>query len=227
MIQLHRVTIGGRGRKSRQILRDVSITFPTNARIGILACPGSGKSTIAKHLAGLEKPDFGHISLSGNLSWPLGVAGFLNPYLTISQNLTTLALLKNVQVARYIAWCLSFSDLTGCQNLKVIDLSPSERAALAYASVICLPWDCLIADETITVGDPSMRMKCEAMLEDQAKTAGLVFLSRNPARLHEFCDDFFVLINGQIRMCTDLDAAQHALELSNRTEKEEADHVYS
>ena len=106
-----------------------------------------------------------------------------------------------------------------------MDLSPSERAVLAYAAVICLPWSYLIADETITIGEPNMRMKCEAMLDEHRQTSGLVFLSRSPARLKQYCEVFLVLLDGRLRLCTDLEAAEHALSLSQRQKKDDLIHV--
>lgn len=219
MITLNRVTIPNLGRETAAVLADVSIAFPKQARVGILALPGSGKSTLAKHFAGLDQPQYGQISIDGDVSWPLGTAGFLHPFLTVGQNLKTIARLKKVPTARYISWCLSFSDLANLQDTLVQDLTPSERSVLAYACAICLPWDLIIADEVITVGDPSIRMKCDAMLEEQWSRAGLVFLSRNPARLKEYCDQYFVLIQGKLKRCDDLDAGYQALSL-NRSHPE-------
>ncbi len=219
MIRLHRVSVLAAGRKPFPILKDVSATFPTNARIGILAAPGTGKSTFAKHLSGLEKPKLGQIEIHANVSWPIGLAGFLHPHLSLAQNLRTIALLRGIWAKRYIAWCLNFSELHGHHHLKVSDLTPSERATLAYASVICLPWDMLIADETITVGTPTIRMKCDAMLEEHRAKAGLIFLSRSPARLKEYCDDFFVLIDGRLKRCPDPEVGLQALTLVRQKEE--------
>jgi len=225
MIQLHDVTIRDFRNPKSPILRSATFSFRQGARVGILASLGSGKTTLARHLSGLEAPSHGQISIIGEVSWPLGVAGFLHPHLSIAQNLTTIAKLKEVSARKYIAWCLAFCEFTTDQHLKIADLTPSERALLAYASVICLRWDFLIADETITVGQESTRMKCDAMIHQHLETSGLVFISRNPARLRQYCDQFLLLINGTLRICHDLDAGEQALALSRRTNEEILAHV--
>jgi len=199
MIQLNEAWIDSHRSKDPPLLRRSTLTFAKGARIGILAAPGSGKTTLARHLSGLETPTGGSIHLTGDVSWPLGVAGFLHPHLSIARNLTTIATLKNVAPLKYIAWCISFCEFDVDPNLKIADLSPTERSVLAYACVICLRWDILIADETITVGETAMRMKCDAVIHQHLENAGLVFISRNPARLKEYCDAFLVLINGTLR----------------------------
>lgn len=225
MIQLNNVRIDSHRLKDAPLLRPTSLTFARQARIGILAAPGSGKTTLARHLSGLETPSSGSIRLTGDVSWPLGVAGFLHPHLTISQNLTTIAKLKNIASSKYIAWCLAFCEFDTSPNLKIADLSPSERALLAYASVVCLTWDFLVADETITVGETAMRMKCDAIIRQHLTTAGLIFISRSPARLKDYCDTFLVLINGTLRHCPDPEAGNLALALSNNRSQEILAHV--
>jgi peptide/nickel transport system ATP-binding protein len=48
-----------------EALADVSLTIPAGSRIGVAGESGSGKSTLARCLAGLERPDEGHVWFHG------------------------------------------------------------------------------------------------------------------------------------------------------------------
>ena len=52
-------------REGKDILKDVSLTFPDNKVIVITGANGSGKSTLAKIIMGIEKPDSGSIIFNG------------------------------------------------------------------------------------------------------------------------------------------------------------------
>lgn len=49
-----------------EILKDVSIKVESNERVGLIASSGFGKSTLAKILAGYEKPSNGGVFIDGN-----------------------------------------------------------------------------------------------------------------------------------------------------------------
>jgi len=225
MIELTEATLRSQGRAARTILSQVTISFPPRARIGILASPGSGKTTLARHLSGIDQPDAGTVTAKGAVSWPLGTASFLHPHLTIQQNLRFVAHLRGVEEDDYVTWCLAFSDLQSAAKRPVSQLTGSQRALLAYASCIHLPWDWLIADEVITVGEPIARMKCDAMLEEHKGQAGLIFISRNPASLRKYCDQHFVMLGEKLKPCDDLDVAKKALAIERGTSEEELEYV--
>ncbi|MBO5476933.1 MAG: ATP-binding cassette domain-containing protein [Clostridia bacterium] len=52
-------------REGKDILKNVSLTFPDNKVIVITGANGSGKSTLAKIIMGIEKPDSGSIIFNG------------------------------------------------------------------------------------------------------------------------------------------------------------------
>ena len=51
--------------RDREIIRDVSLTIPDDRMIVITGPNGGGKSTLAKLIAGIEKPTSGQILLDG------------------------------------------------------------------------------------------------------------------------------------------------------------------
>lgn len=213
------MTLAGRSHLN-PILDAVSLNIPARTRLGILANPGSGKTTLARLFSGLERPSNGKINIQGKVSWPLGFAGFFHPELTIAENAALIAQLQGRLSHRYLATCLEFAEIDIDPNAKTHRLTPSERAKFAYACAICLPWDMLIADETLTVGEARMRSKCNAILESKKANTGLIFLSRNINQLRLHCDHHLLLIGGKLKPCPDLEAGKEALALFDRKRKE-------
>lgn len=216
MIALHDVSILTPGVFRRApILLDATETFAMGERIGILAAPGSGKSTLARLLSGIDRPDRGRVEARGRVSWPIGFAGFLHPKLTVEENLGIFAGITGMDLADVVAFCEGFDGIAGLRDAVMQDLTPTQRATLAYACALSVPGPAMwIADETITVGQPDDRERCETILAERLEDGGLIFLSRNPRVLRLHCQRFFVLLNRQLVPCNDLDVAHEALALS-------------
>ena len=207
MIDLQSVTVMRPG-TDHAILRDVSLHIGPRDRVGIMAATGSGKTTIARLLCGIERPDLGRVTVQ-DVSWPLGYAGFLHPALGVGENLQLLARLLGQDPLSFTALVCHLAEVSHLTPLR--DLAPSQRALLAYMCAMAVPGRMLIADDTLTVGDTQMRRKCEALLMRHFETNGLVFLSRNPRQMRQFCTRIFALSRGRLIPCETPDRAQFLL----------------
>lgn len=66
VLELKNIGYGvGEAGKGKEILKDISITIPDNKFIAITGPNGGGKSTLAKLIAGIEKPTGGRLVLDG------------------------------------------------------------------------------------------------------------------------------------------------------------------
>lgn len=222
MIALENVSLLKPGFLHREpIVKDVNAIFGTGERVGILAAPGTGKSSLARLLAGIDKPDRGTVRHAGRVSWPIGFAGFLHPNLTVPENINNFARLVGVAPDAVTAFCRDVFGLEYGPKKMMQDLSPTQRALLGYACALSVEGPATwIADETITIGEPDDRRACDEVLAERLKTGGLVFLSRNARQLKAYCDRFLVLINQRLVPCDNLAVAQEALELSRLTPRE-------
>lgn len=229
MIALEHVSILKPGFARRDpILVDASATFRRGERTGILAAPGSGKSSIARVLSGIERPDRGHVRSVGPVSWPIGFAGFLHPQLGIRDNLSIYSRLMGIAADTVASFCVDFCGIDGLLHKKMADLTPTQRAMLAYACALSSSEPAMwIADEVITIGEPRDRKRCDDLLADRLDRGGLVFLSRNTRQLKLYCDRFFVLLNNRLVPCDDPDVGQEALEIQTRDRGLAVDEVFT
>lgn len=222
MIKLEDVSLLKPGFRNREpIVQDVNTIFGPGERVGILAAPGSGKSSLARLLAGIDRPDRGTVNHIGRVSWPIGFAGFLHPNLTVLENIKIFARLVGTSSGAVNGFCRDVFGIDYGPRKVMQDLSPTQRSLLAYACSLSIEGPATwIADETITVGEPEDRIACDQILAERLRTGGLVFLSRNARQLTTYCDRFLVLINKRLVSCDNLAVAQEALELSKLTSLE-------
>ena len=69
-------------RKKRTIFENFNLELKQGMNIGILGPNGAGKSTLLRMIAGSELPNKGKITKEGLVSWPLGMSGSFQDYLT-------------------------------------------------------------------------------------------------------------------------------------------------
>ena len=74
------------GTQRKIILDRVSFRVELGTSLGILAPNGTGKTTLIKMMAGLEKPDEGEIHRGCRISFPLGFMGGVVPKLSAREN---------------------------------------------------------------------------------------------------------------------------------------------
>ncbi|WP_132694212.1 ATP-binding cassette domain-containing protein [Rhodovulum steppense] len=205
------------------ILRDQTVIFRAGERVGIYAPSGTGRTTVARVLGGIQHPDRGHVHIEGRVGWPVGSAGILHPLLTLAENVSHVAGLTGVpegEIGAVVAWLCEGEAML---RRTVQYLSPGERALAAYAISLAVPVDHVIADDKILISDERVIARCEQLLRARLRNAGLVFISRNPAQLNRWCSRHFALIGERLMPCDDAIVGQQMRELAElATERERA-----
>jgi ABC-type polysaccharide/polyol phosphate transport system ATPase subunit len=182
-------------------LNDVSFQVAEGEFFGIIGPNGSGKSTLLKILAHIYQADTGAVRIRGRLSpfIELGV-GFnfeLNARDNILINATLLGLTRR-EIADRLDAILTFAELERFVDQKVKNYSSGMLLRLAYSIAIQVPFDILLLDEVLAVGDQSFQEKCFATFEsfqEQGKT--VVFVSHDLASVRRYCSRAMCLRNGR------------------------------
>ncbi|WP_028115864.1 ATP-binding cassette domain-containing protein [Ferrimonas senticii] len=193
------------------LLQGVSVQFQPQQRIGIIALPGAGKSTLAKLLCGAINPSQGALLRDGSISWPLGFAGLFHPELNAVDNLQLLANSSGESFTAMLDWAILFGGLGDTLDKPLKLFTPQQRAMLGYCCSLAIPTDWLLADETLAVGGRPMLAQCEQALQQRLRHSGLIFISKNTQQLKKHCQRFFALIDGQLIECPDVDIAEQVL----------------
>ncbi len=184
-------------------LKEVSFAIEAGEFFGVIGANGSGKSTLLRIIAGIYPADSGSVDVKGTLSpfIELGV-GFnfeLNARDNIRINGTLLGLSRRELEAKFDE-ILGFAELERFVDQKLKNYSSGMLLRLAYSIAIQVPFDILLLDEVLAVGDESFQAKCFATFEqmrEEEKT--VVFVSHDLVSVARFCDRVLFLEQGVAR----------------------------
>lgn len=186
------------------LLSHVNFVVDDLERVGIYAPASSGKSTLAKIICKIQKPQFGTVRHRGRVSWPVGAAGMIHPELTIHGNIKTVAGLTGIDYLEAEDFCLSFCGLNKQRTQLSKTLSPIQRAIFAFGLAMMVPAQHYVFDDKVAVGDRDFQDRCDGVISTRLKNAGMILISRNKRIIEANCDRFFKLGNGKLRECADL-----------------------
>ncbi len=188
--------------ETQKALLDVSFEVRGGEFFGVIGRNGSGKSTLLKILAGIYRPDAGRVEVSGKLSPFIELGAGFNPELTGRDNLrinATLLGLSASEVEERFDTIVEFAELERFMDRKLKNYSSGMQVRLAYSIAIQVPFDILLVDEVLAVGDQNFQDKCFATFEAMRKGGKTVVLvTHDLASVHRFCERSLLLRDGVV-----------------------------
>jgi ABC-type polysaccharide/polyol phosphate transport system ATPase subunit len=183
-------------------LVDVSLDVDEGEFFGIIGANGSGKSTLMKIIAGIYQQDAGSVRVNGLLSPFIELGVGFNPELSGRDNIRvngTLLGFSKQQLEAHFDAIVEFSGLERFVDQKLKNYSSGMQVRLAYAIAIQVPFDILLLDEVLAVGDQEFQEKCFATF-DEFREAGktVVFVSHDLESVGNFCSRAAWLRAGRI-----------------------------
>lgn len=197
-------TLDGR---TKVVMRDVNLTFPSRVSVALLGRNGAGKSTLLQMIAGTLAPTAGRIVSTGTISWPVGFAGSFHPDLTGAQNARFVARIYGVDSDELIDFVKDFAGLGQHFHLPFRTYSSGMRSRLAFGVSMAIPFDTYLVDEVTSVGDAAFRVKSSAVFKARMETAGAFVVSHSMGLVRELCQVGVVLEDGQLTYYDEVDAA--------------------
>jgi ABC-type polysaccharide/polyol phosphate transport system ATPase subunit len=184
-------------------LKDVSFSVDPGEFFGISGPNGSGKSTLLRILAGIYVPDKGRVRVNGLLSPFIELGVGFNLELNARDNIrinATLSGLTSRELDEKFDEILAFSELERFIDQKLKNYSSGMLMRLAYSIAIQIPFDVLLLDEVLAVGDENFQQKCFATFErfrNEGKT--VVLVTHQLELLYRFCDRVLLLERGAVQ----------------------------
>lgn len=201
---------------NQPVLDDVSMTIPDGSVIGVFGSSGIGKSTLAKILCGVTKPDKGEAFLDGqllvseksNYDRRRGLSiqmVYQQPYATLDPSqkigaglrelISYHRLTKNRQETEKL-----ISDILAQMQLppKILahlpwQISGGEAQRVALARCLLLRPKLLILDEATSMLDVSTQANLLALVKAQLVPSGgsVLFISHDRALTEHYCDTVY------------------------------------
>lgn len=199
---------------ARPAVDDVSLDVHAGEILGLVGASGSGKSTVARCLVDLERPDSGDVRYAdgkgGTTGWSMHVAQlvFQNPYQSLNPTMTvrqTLAeALRAAGEQADDAHIRHLLDVVGLEteylNRKPGTLSGGQCQRVAIARALAPKPKLLVADEAVTALDANVqRHVLETLLSLREHTdLAILFISHDLDTVRRIADRIAVMVDGRI-----------------------------
>jgi len=213
-----------RGEQPVQAVRDVSFTLEPGQSLALVGQSGSGKSTIAKLLTGVEKPTTGTVRFGDLDVAKLGRRGlkdlrsevqmvFQDPYAalnplhtveyTLSRPIANYTGLRGRDARRRVLELLDTVGLTPVEQFAQKlphQLSGGQRQRVVIARALASDPQVIIADEPVSMLDVTLRAGVLALLEDLREQWGvsLLYITHDLLSARLITDDIMVLHDGAV-----------------------------
>lgn len=210
------------GRPAHPVLSDVTLTIARGAAVGVIGESGSGKSTVARVVAGLLAPASGSVSLSGTPLSP-SIAGrtreelrrvqivfqnadiALNPAHTVGEILGRVLRfyhgLRGAAAQRRVAELLDLIRLPAAvADRRCDELSGGQKQRVNLARALAADPDVILCDEVTSALDTVVRGAILDLLADLRRDLGVayMFISHDIATVKALCDEIVVLYKGTL-----------------------------
>lgn len=197
------------GTQRKVILDRVSFRVELGHSLGILAPNGTGKTTLIKMMAGLEKPDEGKITRTSKISFPLGFMGGISGKHSARENSRYIARLYDLDPDYVEAFCRWLCGLEEYFDMPTGTYSGGMAARFSFALMLALDFDIYLIDEGMPPStDVAFNRKAGQILRERLETTTIVIVSHQPSTLERFARNAAVLRNGQLHMFDTLEEAK-------------------
>jgi lipopolysaccharide transport system ATP-binding protein len=191
------------GRRERfWAVQGVTLDVERGRTVGIIGANGAGKSTLLRLIAGVERPDAGSVEVDGRIGALLELGASFHPELTGVENVilsSVVAGLTRKEARARVDDIVEFAELEPFIESPLRTYSTGMVMRLAFSIASHVEPDVLVVDEALSVGDLSFQQRCiNRMYEFRASGVTIVFVSHDPGRIRELCDDVVWLRGGRV-----------------------------
>ncbi len=203
-----------KGEEDLYILDDIALTVERGVILGISGESGSGKTSLAKILAGIIKPTVGSVtcnftSSAARKSYPVQLLfqnneEIINPYRTVKSILTEAL---NIESENKTGTEKRLNELMTRLQIdpelltrRCRQLSGGERQRVALARLLAVEPEVLILDEPFSAQDVESQMNLLSILRNLKEKDGItiICISHLLSLLKHISDEIIIINNGRI-----------------------------
>jgi capsular polysaccharide transport system ATP-binding protein len=197
------------GERRKVILDRASFRIDLGYSMGILAPNGTGKTTLVKMMAGLEKPDEGKVYRNARISFPLGFMGGVIPKLSATENARYIARMYDLDpdyVEAFSRWVCGIEEYF---DMPVGTYSAGMRGRFNFSLLLAMEFDIYLIDEGMpSTTDAEFNRRAGTVLAERLKNATVVIVSHQATTLEKFARRAAVLRDGKLYQFDTLEEAK-------------------
>jgi oligopeptide/dipeptide ABC transporter ATP-binding protein len=207
------------GRRRLVAVEDVSFELAQGESLGLVGESGCGKTTVARCVVGLQRPDAGEVSIDGAV---VALARsraerravqlvFQDPFSSLNPRMSIGAMLNELLVSHDLAHgaraeqrCRELLSLVGLPADALArypgSFSGGQRQRIAIARALAVEPRVIVADEPVSALDVSVQATILELFADLRDRLGisLVMISHNLAAVRHVCDRVAVMYLGKL-----------------------------
>lgn len=198
---------------SAPVLKDFSLSVNDGEMVALLGPSGTGKSTLLKLIAGIERPDGGDILFDGEsiLQTEPNKRGavlmfqksYLFPFLNVEENIGFGLKMQGVSadgIHGEVKRMLDLIGLPGIEKRNVGQLSGGEGQRVALARALVTNPKLLMLDEPLSSLDTSVRMNLQAAIREIQRELGIttIFVTHDLSEAMAMSDRMAILLDGEV-----------------------------
>jgi lipopolysaccharide transport system ATP-binding protein len=198
------------GVREIRALHQVDLEVRRGQVLGIIGRNGSGKSTLLKILARVIDPTAGRVEIAGRVASLLELGLGFAPDMTVRENVYLygqLAGMSQTKMRLVEESILDLADLAAHRDTLLGQCPGGSFIKLAFATMMGIESDVILADEVLAVGDAAFRKVCERRILDATQTGETVFfVSHDMEAIKRLCTEVVWLDQGMVKMIGPADA---------------------
>ena len=197
------------GTQRKVILDRASFRVDLGESLGILAPNGTGKTTMIRMMAGLEKPDEGEIRRTCRVSFPLGFMGGVISKISARENARFIARMYGIDPDYVESFCRWLCGLDEYFDQPIGTYSSGMRSRFTFSLMLALDFDIYLIDEGMPNStDVEFNRKAGDILAERLRTTTIIIVSHQPQILEKFARKAAVLMDGKLHMFETLEEAK-------------------
>lgn len=199
---------------SGDLFLEIDIRITKGQLISLYGPSGAGKTSLLRMLAGVLRPDFGHIEVDGQVWYDHQAKVLITPQRrNVAIVFQDFALFPNMTVRENIAYPLfrnqsaslvddlvDFMELGELQHKYPFHLSGGQKQRVALARAVVRKPDLLLLDEPLSALDTELRFKMQDFIlrVHQEFNLTTILVSHDMLEVLKLADSVFMLSEGKI-----------------------------
>lgn len=181
--------------ENKVVLENVTLEIPEGQTTCIMGASGCGKTTVARLLLGLEKPDGGKIEGRGKGMSAVFQEDRLCETLSATENVRLVYPEGDEKEALDLLFALG---LEGHTDKPVSALSGGMRRRVAIARALFAPFDLLVLDEAFTGLDEDTKAEVLAVVKRRCAGKTVLLITHDEGEARSLSDRVFLMEGGSI-----------------------------
>jgi lipopolysaccharide transport system ATP-binding protein len=183
-------------------INNLSLEINRSESVALTGPNGSGKTTLLRIISKITTPTSGLVKLQGKVLPLIGIGGAFSPYLTGRENIYLLSSifgLRRKTLRGVFDDIIDYSGIKEFLNMQTIRYSSGMMIRLAFAIAIHMPFDIILFDEVLEVGDKDFQQtSLQTIKKFRNEGRTMVFVSHNSLLTHELCDRHIAIAKGKL-----------------------------